>query len=417
MDRRRKQEERFHFNRLIRQLSLNEEDQTMEAFQNQITELQQVILNLQGQIQQLQNAQPAQQYVQQAQQNVNQNLKIPDEIKGIIEYKGDKSSLFQWTTYFRSVMEATGLEEDDPQYIRWLNYIRQKITGPANEALVQRNLPISLNNIINTLVEFFGDPRDMETLTQEIPYLKQGNRRVLDYYQQVLELNTEINNKVRFSEKYEGGESQVIAYIENQLITAFMDGLNENISVRVWQAKPQSLLDAFNLAMKAELTISRINEKNMKMKTFAGEQSKVSNYKNAPRSSQNMQANNKQGNFQRQQNVQQNSQANFYRQQNFQQGEFQQRQQNQAMPPRQQNANGNFQRQQYQQNVQRGNFNQQDASMRSRKTEVPMSGISYGSNLHNIELEETPQECEGFVMEEEEFDTNFCLETPQDNET
>lgn len=42
--------------------------------------------------------------------------------------------------------------------------IRNKVTGRANEALVVRNTNREWNNIRTTLIDVFGDRRDLSTL-------------------------------------------------------------------------------------------------------------------------------------------------------------------------------------------------------------------------------------------------------------
>jgi hypothetical protein len=179
-------------------------------------QLQRENANMQAQLQQMQLQLQQAQAQQAPQVDIYAALKIPDAIKHIPVYSGEKNTLYQWIHNFRGIMEMVPQDQNNLNFINWMNYIRTRITGPANDALVQRNLPLTVENIVSTLIEFFGDPRDIATLTQQIPYIRQDKKPVQEYYQEVLELSTEISNKIQFVPQYVGHEAALAHFKEKE---------------------------------------------------------------------------------------------------------------------------------------------------------------------------------------------------------
>jgi len=62
--------------------------------------------------------------------------KIPDPIKSIAEYSGDKTTLHRWISTVESVLVAYNEVAQHPIYQVWLNLIRNKITNEADQALI-----------------------------------------------------------------------------------------------------------------------------------------------------------------------------------------------------------------------------------------------------------------------------------------
>lgn len=59
-----------------------------------------------------------------------------------------------------------------------MGFVRARVIGAANETLVNRAIPNVLERIRETLIDHFADRRDLSTLTQQFPYLKQSHKTV-----------------------------------------------------------------------------------------------------------------------------------------------------------------------------------------------------------------------------------------------
>lgn len=126
-------------------------------------------------------------------------------------------------------------------YASWLSMIRNKVTGRANEALVVRNTNREWNNIRTTLIDVYGDRRDLSTLIQQIPYMRQKNNDVATFYRECSELVQNINQKIALDDRYENHVNAVMLFANDLIKNAFIDGLNDPVSGNVRSYRPESL--------------------------------------------------------------------------------------------------------------------------------------------------------------------------------
>lgn len=297
--------------------------------------------------------------------------KIPESIKGLPTYDGETKSLYQW---LRNVDAVVANLEDAPapqnmQRI-WLGYIRNKIVGRASDALIARNQDETWANMRNVLIEYFGDKRDISTLTQSIPYMFQKNKSLDVFYQEINELTTSLNQKICLDPFYDGHVHAVMHFVEIITKNAFIDGLNEPMSSYTRNYKPTTLVDAYQAAQEQTMALVRKRQKDTNLKP------QYSNPFNRPQNNQQRNSNFvSDGNSNFQQNFRQNGQRNL-------QTYVPQRSMQQAFVP-QRNTQQAYTQQSMQQNHQTGPAYQNrdtnyDNSMRSRRSN-PMSGISYRS--------------------------------------
>lgn len=176
--------------------------------------------------------------------------KIPDPIKLIPDYDGDTKTLHHWLQTVENVLQLY-IEVQAGNaviYNVWIGVIRSKIRGKANEALVSRNVGIVWADIRTTLIDYFGDRRDLSTLCQKIPYLRQGTNTVEDFYKEVTELTSNINQKIVLDERYQGHENAVMIFVREITKNAFIDGLRDPYNLTVRGFRPQSLEEAKSAA-------------------------------------------------------------------------------------------------------------------------------------------------------------------------
>lgn len=328
--------------------------------------------------------------------------KIPDPVKLLPSYDGDSQSLHHWLTQVESVLAVF----DDVRihhigvYNIWLGVIRAKIHGAASEALVMRNVGIDWDDIRTVLIDFFADRRDLSTLCQQIPYLKQKNKKVEDFYKEVQQLSASINQKVALDARYVGHVNAVMTFVGEITKNAFVDGLNEPFNLTVRGVRPTSLEEAKSAAVEQFQSVERNRKYNSVGPAKAGN------------STQNFQKNK----FQNRQAQQQQSSSAQFQQQPSGSAQFQQ-------PPVQRN---NFNRQNFSRQVQNQAPMEVDPSTRSRQSAQPMSisqrtrnyqianteQLSDEQELHEQQENETGYE---YFSENEDHETNFHLaanETP-----
>ena len=351
--------------------------------------------------------------------------KIPDTIKMLPTFDGDSNFLHIWLSQVQDVIDMYRTIHNNPIWNIWLQAIRTKVVGKAGEALTMRNVRNDWAAIRTTLIEHFNDQRDLSTLCQSIPYLKQNTSSVDEFYTEVSHLSTKINQKINLDVTY-NGHTDAVTHFASQLVkNAFIDGLNRPYGAYTRNARPDSLIAAFQVAREQYLADNRIQEKQTLNQKASFDAQKKKNFGN-PRT---------QGNFQRASTAQ--NQNNFQRASNSQGQNYQE--QFSGQRPR---TSQGFVRNNPQQFVGRNNFRtnqaqyqdqnqasiqkptpmEVDTSGRSRQTQ-PMSVSRMDRNIisHTEQedfSEEIPEENSyENEFEEENYDlgeANFHLETQSD---
>lgn len=193
--------------------------------------------------------------------NIVNSSKIPETIKSLPLYSGDQKSLIHWITQAQSVVDAYRQLHNNPIWNLWLQAIRTKVTGEAIDALVLNNVGNNWQNIRETLIEYFGDRRDLSSLCQSIPYLRQKSKKMEEFYHEVSELQAKINQKINLVPQYQGHIPAVTHFASQLVKDAFIDGLNNPYSAYTRNSQPQTLVEAYQTAQRQVQADERKSEK------------------------------------------------------------------------------------------------------------------------------------------------------------
>lgn len=307
------------------------------------------------------------------------STKIPDPIKALQEYWGDKTSLFQWINSVENILLAYQNIAHLPSFQIWLMAIRNKIKGDAEKAIENRQAR-EWNDVKEVLIEYFGDRRDLSTITQKIPYLNQGSRPLDEYYHETIQLMADVHQKVSLDPENIGHVHAIMRVLEPIITTGFVDGLNGQMANYVRSHDVLTMIDAYKAALKHEQAECRAREKAVRLNAEKFQQKGrggIQRNFSAPR-------------FQGQNNQPRNAQISYnptFPNKGGNQNYGPPQPQPQPQPQYFQNRGGNP-------NVappgpSRNNYQDNDVSMRTRRSNAQMSGISYRTNpMHNIEGEE-----------------------------
>lgn len=189
-----------------------------------------------------------------AQAGVNQldelinGSRIPDTIKLIPTYAGDPKTLSSWISSVDTTLDLYATIRNTNIYNIWVAQIRNKIVGEANDALNSSHTPRGWNEIKSTLIEFFGDKRDLSTLNQKISHLHQGKKSLEVYYHECTNLLTDITAKIILDPQNDGHTEHILRYIRDMIKDAFVDGMAEPYSAYTRNFRPTTLIEAYHCA-------------------------------------------------------------------------------------------------------------------------------------------------------------------------
>lgn len=192
--------------------------------------------------------------------------RVPESIKLIVPYKGDKKTLSAWVASVEKKLEyAKGLcstqAEIDSVMPLWVSVIRDKIIDEASQALVSRHTACEWDAIKKVLTEYFGDKRDLCGLVSQIAYLQQNARTITDFYNECQELLSDIIDKLALDSATKHCVPTLSQSYEHMIMSSFIDGLNEPYSMLTRATCPNTLLAAFQNASAQYNAAQRKKEK------------------------------------------------------------------------------------------------------------------------------------------------------------
>lgn len=242
--------------------------------------------------------------------------KIPDTIKGLPSFNGETKNLTYWLGQVQTIVDVYRDLHADPIWALWMQSIRGKIVGRANDALASDNVDGEWINIRAALIEHFGDNRELSSLCQSIPYLNQGNKTLDTFYHEVTELQAKINQKINLEETYRGHTVAVSHFAASLMKEAFIDGLRNPYSAYTRNAHPRTLADAYQSAQRQFEADARKTDKFSLAKSLSGQPPDRSRNQNANVSKSNP----KTANYQKQnsQNANRSASQNAYVPKNLQ---------------------------------------------------------------------------------------------------
>lgn len=254
-----------------------------EELTNKIEELERLLQQQSLQIQRLQEA-PIVPAIPQAPVTPAANYfditRIPDVIKIIPGYDGDIKGLPAWISSVEQKIECAktlvpNAQKDNALQI-WTSVIRDKISGKANEILMNNQTECNWEKIKSQLIDRFSDKRDLSSIINKIPYIKQGNKTVQEFYDECGEILADLNAKTILDPGLKPCATAIMASYEAMLTTAFVDGLHEPISSLTRTSRPNSLLAAYQHALDQFNAMERRKERFRSENKFNLEPQKIS---------------------------------------------------------------------------------------------------------------------------------------------
>ena len=116
--------------------------------------------------------------------------KIPGVVKDLPIFCGDPSELNSWINDVDGIIRlyqtisSHSLEKQN-KFHMICKFVRRKIRGEANDALVASNVGINWNMMRKTLITYYGEKRGLETLDFQIMRVYQKDRILEVYYDEV----------------------------------------------------------------------------------------------------------------------------------------------------------------------------------------------------------------------------------------
>ncbi|XP_055839549.1 uncharacterized protein DDB_G0283697-like [Episyrphus balteatus] len=181
------------------------------------------------------------------------SLRIPDAIKDVPTFDGNKRLLFDFISNVEEILELMPQLNSNPAYKKVvLRAIRNKVVGPANEALNMYGTDVNWEDIKNNLLIHYADKRNETSLIRDLHQLRQNQSSVETYFSRVIETLSAMINHIKVHEtNLSVVEAKQNLYQEMGL-NIFLSGLREPLGSTVRSMRPTKIIDAFNFCQHEE---------------------------------------------------------------------------------------------------------------------------------------------------------------------
>lgn len=247
----------YHFNplprvRARRFLNMDGEDRQnqiidMQAMYNNMVQLERRVNELQfqnNQLQAQQNAAPAAREV--AQPDI---FRIPDPIKTIPTFDGNKKQLNAWLTTAERTLRLFANRVPVDVYSLYEQTVINKIEGKARDTICVNGDPASFTDVVEILRTMYGDRNDMATYQTQLWSLKM-DESLHSYYKRTKEIIQNMKSLAKQKELYRSHWEAINDFLDKECLAAFINGLSKPYFGYAQASGPEDLEMAYAFLCK-----------------------------------------------------------------------------------------------------------------------------------------------------------------------
>lgn len=183
-----------------------------------------------------------------------------DIVKSVPEFKGEPQTYVSWRQAAITAHKLFEPYQGSSKYYQAVAILRNKIIGSADAALSAYNTVLNFNAIISRLDFTYMDKKSIFTLEQELSTLRQGQKTIIQFYDDVERKLTAIVNKVIMSHE---GDNPLIKSLNQKYrddaLRVFISGLRKPLCDTLFSCKPSDLPTALALAQELATNQTRNN--------------------------------------------------------------------------------------------------------------------------------------------------------------
>lgn len=181
-----------------------------------------------------------------------------DIIKSVPEFKGDPTRYVSWRQAATTAHKLFEPYVGSSKYYQAVAILRNKVVGNADAALSTYNTVLNFKAIIARLDFTYMDKKSIFTLEQELSTLRQGQKTIIQFYDEVERKLTAIVNKIIMSNE---GDANLIQSLNQkyreQALRVFVSGVRKPLCDTLFSCKPADLPSALALAQELEANQNR----------------------------------------------------------------------------------------------------------------------------------------------------------------
>lgn len=176
-------------------------------------------------------------------------MQTPQAIRELPQFDGNPVKLHCFIRAVENLLPFLEALQDTPFEKVWLQSIRAKIVGDADQVLEIYGTPLEWGEIKANLIAYYNDKRDAVTLTREMFQLQQ-NGSIEEFYGAVHGVLSLIINHTNISTDDLNLRADRIKTHQENALQVFLAGLKEPIGGNVRARQPKKLKEAFDASIE-----------------------------------------------------------------------------------------------------------------------------------------------------------------------
>lgn len=193
--------------------------------------------------------------------NVENLFRIPDPIKSLPTYDGNRRQLSAWLSTARDTLEAFHPHVSETQFKMYTTAVLNKIEGKAKDILCLAGNPQDFGEVSEILTNAIGDRQELSTYKCQLWQNKMSeNTSIHKYFQKTKELVQSIKILAKQNPTYQQHWEAICCFIDEDALAAFIAGLRDPYFGHVQAARPKDIEDAYAFLCKfrsQQITASR----------------------------------------------------------------------------------------------------------------------------------------------------------------
>lgn len=207
-------------------------------------------------------------------------FRIPDPIKTIPTYDGNKKQLSAWLSTAERTLDLFRDRVTAQVFNVYEQTVINKIEGKARDTICVNGNPTNFTEVAEILCSIYGDRKDMATYQTQLWSLKM-EESLHSYYKLTKEIVQNMKALAKQKESYRTHWVAINEFLDQECLAAFINGLNKQYFGYAQASKPEDLESAYAFLCKFQ------NAEHTKKHTQVYEQNnknKQSFYKNSQKS-------------------------------------------------------------------------------------------------------------------------------------
>lgn len=211
---------------------------------------------------------------QQTPVSVDTLFKIPDPIKSIPKFDGNRKQLTAWLSSSENTLNVFKGLVPEQQFNIFVTAVINKIEGRAKDIICLAGNPTSFEEVKEILVNALGDRQELTFYKSQLWQTRMtDNMSVHKYFNRCKEIVQSIKTLAKQKPKYKDNWDAINSFIEEDALAAFLAGLKEPYFGYAQAARPEDMEAAYAFVCKfkcKETTASKMDSysKNYQTKEF-----------------------------------------------------------------------------------------------------------------------------------------------------